>query len=1310
MRDLEEINRLLEEKKITQEEAEAAIAELLSNPTLAGADSAIFADSSATLNFLDPDSVVPELTLDSEGEAPPTKTNPSHSTLTPEIQGRYRPPRDKDAIIGEGGIGRVIRVYDHHLGRNIARKELLNQARAKHSRGGTSLYQRFVREARITAQLEHPSIVPVYELGETSDGIIYYTMQEVSGQTFKKRLQDCENLEERLQLMGHFLDFCQAIGFAHSQGIIHRDIKPENVMVDRHGQTIVLDWGLAKRVSEQEEIEVGADIEHEDEGKTRAGLVMGTLAYMSPEQAAGDIEHIDSSADVWALGIVLYEILTGEVPHKHRTPHQLVAKKLDNEEIPDPRKIEPKAPKELCMIAQKALTWKPTERYASASELADDVQSWQNGGKVSVYDYSTVDKVEKWFVNNRLAGIILIVSLIIITIADTTSFFLIREQKNEALAEKERAVAAEQKVESQRKEARFLALESKVNQWKQAENYPLALAYQRALIDFKGENFPENFLEAVSFGEKATFFEIYTQNSPAKIIPYPEGQVLFTKTSSDSVVVGYSNNQVRSYSIDTGELKWDIEYEGELLDIAALPDDNFVILTNSQAKKLSIRLIAPDGKNIGIPRLLSYGGDDDEWDLFRDITRWYYINQEGTHIYFAWQDQLNILALQTGVQKKIPLPNVAKTYSALFEIDAFEDRMAVILNDELTILDVKALQEGEIQKLQTVPLRGLNNRKIKNVSDILWLEGDNLVLRSWKDTWLVSLSRGNAQRLVQLDKADYNGAILKQIGKTDWFITPNGNRKQKYQAINWKTGQRKTLEFQLRNFKIGEERQRFISFAKTENLLFIDENRIEYLDVDGMNHSVILPKTDGHISTIEEHPTEPILIIGDGDGTLSLLDIKSKVKGFTKSQKQPETQTSQQQTTPQKQKRSTFFYPIAGESKLWQPDGWWDEDWYYAVSETKNSHVINLFHKGTGERRYLELLREGILCQIQPNEDYSQLQIVFANPCYFDNKSISTGSLKKEFETYQLDFPTERTQSITLEKENPQIWSHKDRVLFGRNNFIWFEDDCVHFWDWKVGKEITQCSGEEKKKIKKARLMSKANKVVALREKGGSNFNSAIEVWDLAEKRPIQLSSLEKIEQECNHLEVSQGNQFAVICANMFYIFDVETDQKILEQKLPADVSRFTLSPDGSLAVIIFDNTQRIGKVSLDKGLKIYPVKEWYQFVEISPDNQFVIFEEEAEDTKKLHVYLQEEMTSFWSVKNIAELWHFASDSQSIMGRKSESVIHSPMFNLERYFPSLYGLNQSNIRVCQDSLEFVYVTPFPDSESPWASEEFCSGK
>ena len=213
--------------------------------------------------------------LDGVSEASEHRRNRSPSSVTPEPVSRYQTTPDSH-LIGEGGMGRVVRVFDTHLGRNIARKELHHSLKSRKSRGGTSIQRRFIREARITAQLEHPGIVPVYEVGESDDGTLYYTMQELSGRTLKDALEECTSLDDRLQLMNHMVDFCQAIGFAHSKGIIHRDIKTENVMIDAHGQTIVLDWGLAKSISESEDISTELVSNPMVSGKTRNGAVMGT--------------------------------------------------------------------------------------------------------------------------------------------------------------------------------------------------------------------------------------------------------------------------------------------------------------------------------------------------------------------------------------------------------------------------------------------------------------------------------------------------------------------------------------------------------------------------------------------------------------------------------------------------------------------------------------------------------------------------------------------------------------------------------------------------------------------------------------------------------------------------------------------------------------------------------------------------------------------------------------------------------------------------------------------------------------------------
>ena len=179
------------------------------------------------------------------------------SRLTPltETPGRYTQISEH----GKGGMGRVLLVHDTNMGRDVAFKELLppsdstNTTEESPARAVAAMAARFLLEGRITAQLEHPSIVPVYEIGQRRDGTLYYTMKLVRGQTFARALAGCKTLEQRLRLLPHFVDLCQAIAYAHDRGVIHRDIKPSNVMIGAFGETVVLDWGIAK-VKKEEDI------------------------------------------------------------------------------------------------------------------------------------------------------------------------------------------------------------------------------------------------------------------------------------------------------------------------------------------------------------------------------------------------------------------------------------------------------------------------------------------------------------------------------------------------------------------------------------------------------------------------------------------------------------------------------------------------------------------------------------------------------------------------------------------------------------------------------------------------------------------------------------------------------------------------------------------------------------------------------------------------------------------------------------------------------------------------------------------------
>src|ERR1051325_11373380 len=215
---------------------------------------------------------------------------------------RIRDP-ERYQIIGEharGGLGYVTRAHDRELGRDVAIKELI-------SRGNISEV-RFMREALITARLEHPGIVPVHEAGRWPDGTPFYAMKLVAGRPLRDLIAERTTVEHRIGLLHHVIAVADAIAYAHGRNIIHRDLKPANVIVGDFGETIVIDWGLAKDLTATDDPTVAGSPfrTHRDDDLTSAGSVLGTPAYMAPEQERG--EHVDQRADVFAIGAMLWEL------------------------------------------------------------------------------------------------------------------------------------------------------------------------------------------------------------------------------------------------------------------------------------------------------------------------------------------------------------------------------------------------------------------------------------------------------------------------------------------------------------------------------------------------------------------------------------------------------------------------------------------------------------------------------------------------------------------------------------------------------------------------------------------------------------------------------------------------------------------------------------------------------------------------------------------------------------------------------------------------------------------------------------------
>ncbi len=294
--------------------------------------------------------------------------------------------------IGRGGLGRVCAVNDLRLGREVAIKELHDDREP--------VQARFLREALITARLEHPSIVPIYEAGYWPDGTPFYAMKRLSGRTLDELIAETSSLPDRLDCLGHIISVVDAIAYAHSKGVIHRDLKPSNVIVAEFGETVVVDWGLAKALDDTLDSRDAGSPSLSDIGDdvTMAGAVLGTPRYMAPEQAAGSV--VDERADIYALGALLYHLCAGEAPHPGTTPREVLYRLMLEPPPPVSERV-PELPEDLAAIVNKAMARNPDQRYASALTLGDDLRRFQNGQRVSAHAYSLSTLFGRWLRRHR---------------------------------------------------------------------------------------------------------------------------------------------------------------------------------------------------------------------------------------------------------------------------------------------------------------------------------------------------------------------------------------------------------------------------------------------------------------------------------------------------------------------------------------------------------------------------------------------------------------------------------------------------------------------------------------------------------------------------------------------------------------------------------------------------------------------------------------------------------------------------------------------------------------------------------------------
>ncbi len=342
----------------------------------------------------------------------------SHSPAPPGTQ--HLPVVDKqtyvvEGVFARGGIGRILRARDVRLGRPVALKELLDPQGPNEGR--------FLNEALITARLQHPGIVPIYEAGRWSSGEPFYAMRLVSGRSLDERLSETKSFGERLALLPHVLAVAEAVAYAHSQKIIHRDLKPANVLVGELGETVVIDWGLAKELSPEGPAPTTPEAPQApafssdsatpsfskgQSNHTLAGIVLGTPAYMPPEQAAG--RPVDERVDVYALGAILYHLLAGSRPYGAGSASEVLDRVIAGPP-PSLEKLQEDVPEELLAIVSHAMARDPAKRYPTARALAEDLRRFRTGQLVGVHHYSRLDLLKRFVRRNRavvaVAGIAL---------------------------------------------------------------------------------------------------------------------------------------------------------------------------------------------------------------------------------------------------------------------------------------------------------------------------------------------------------------------------------------------------------------------------------------------------------------------------------------------------------------------------------------------------------------------------------------------------------------------------------------------------------------------------------------------------------------------------------------------------------------------------------------------------------------------------------------------------------------------------------------------------------------------------------------
>ena len=345
-----------------------------------------------------------------------------------------------EGLVGEGGVGRVYLAYDKIIGRRVAVKEILDYSPDKNS----ELVNSFIHEAKITGKLEHPGIIPIYRIGNCPPNGPYYVMKYIKGITMEDQFRSYSessnesNFKQRIKLLDPLIDVCEALAYAHSKGVIHRDIKPSNIISGKFGETILLDWGLAQVINDNDNTQFYNKAQKHQKhtlSDLKSTNTVGTPRYMAPEQLIG---HASKASDVYSLGIILFRIITGKLPYNGSIDD--IEKHLSNNKTtPSPAQFSSTAPAELIAICEKAIEKSSARRFADANELLEQLNDYRSGRMINIYNYSKKELIHRFFRRNKL--LVSMLSLLLATAITGAGFSLYYAYKmNTAKKEAEQAL------------------------------------------------------------------------------------------------------------------------------------------------------------------------------------------------------------------------------------------------------------------------------------------------------------------------------------------------------------------------------------------------------------------------------------------------------------------------------------------------------------------------------------------------------------------------------------------------------------------------------------------------------------------------------------------------------------------------------------------------------------------------------------------------------------------------------------------------------------------------------------------------------